>query len=73
MKFQGDLIFASIAVLDVGQWYLKRVGTGDLKIENAAIKVGCSPIPSLDTQLPIQHVLLVSFSEELGQALTVLK
>ena len=65
------LVLAGDALVDVGQGDLESVGRSDLEAEDVSRKVGRSPVPSLDGQLPVQHLLAVSGGEELGQSLAV--
>ena len=73
MKFESDFIASCHALLNGRKRNFKCICAADLEAKDIAAKFGRSPVPALDTEFSIQHILFVSLGEELSEPLTVLR
>lgn len=71
MKLHRNLIFPRITLRNMIQRYLKRRLIPNIKTQHGPIKLGRAPIPPLQTQLPLQRILMVRVTEELGDFLLI--
>lgn len=71
MKFHCNFIFPRITLRHMIQRYLKRRLIPNIKTQHSPIELGRAPIPPLQTQLPLQRILMVRVTEKLGDFLLI--
>lgn len=73
MELQGDLVLAGVALGHVGERYLEGRVMSNVEAQHGAGELGCAPVPALQAQLLLQHVLAVICTEEFGNFFLILK